>query len=306
MTKVLIATEKPFATVAVDGIRKIIESAGFELVLLEKYTELQQLLEAVKDVDAMIVRSDKIQADVFNAAKNLKIVVRAGAGFDNIDLESASKHNVCVMNTPGQNSNAVAELVFALALYTVRNHFNGKSGSELRGKKIGIQGFGNIGRCIVTIAHGFGMEVYYNKRSRLSVAEEQALGITYCSQDDLFRLCDIVSLNTPETAETVKSINGDHVKMMPKGGIIINTARKELLDEESFLAAMKERTDVRYATDIQPDMHEVFQKELQDRFLATDKKMGAQTSEANINAGLAAARQIVGFIKDGCETFRVN
>lgn len=306
MTKVLIATEKPFAPVAVDGIRKIVEGAGFELVLLEKYTERQQLLDAAKDVDAIIVRSDKIQADVFEAAKNLKIVVRAGAGYDNVDLEAATKHNVCVMNTPGQNSNAVAELAFALMLGMVRNHFNGKSGSELKGKKLGIQGFGHIGRCLAKIAQGFGMEVYYNKRHRLDAAEEKELGITYCSQEDLFKQCDIVSLNTPKTAETVKSINGKYVKMMPQGGVIVNTARKEIIDEECFLAALKERTDVRYATDIAPDMHEEYQKELQDRYLATAKKMGAQTAEANINAGLAAANQIVGFIKDGCETFRVN
>lgn len=306
MTKVLIATEKPFAPVAVQGIREIVEGAGFELVLLEKYTERQQLLNAVASVDAIIVRSDKVDAEVIAAAKNLKIVVRAGAGYDNVDLAAATEHNVCVMNTPGQNSNAVAELVFGMLVYMVRGQFDGKSGSELLGKKIGIQAFGNIGRNVARIAHGFGMEVYYNKRSRLTAEEEKELNIQYCSQEDLFKTCDIVSLHAPKTAETVKSINGDLVKMMPKGAVLVNTARKEIIDEECLLAALQERTDVRYATDIMPDNHEAMVAACGNRYFATPKKMGAQTAEANINAGLAAARQIVAFIKDGVEQFRVN
>ena len=305
MTKVLIATEKPFAPVAVDGIRKIVEGAGFELVLLEKYTERQQLLDAVKDVDAIIVRSDKVQADVFEAAKNLKIVVRAGAGYDNVDLEAATKHNVCVMNTPGQNSNAVAELAFALMLAMVRNHFNGKSGHELMGRRLGLLAFGNVGRNVARIAKGFGMEVSaYDAFVPAEAIEKE--GVHACKdQKELFEISDVLSLHIPATPETIKSINYDMVNLMPKGGILVNAARKEVIDEEGLLKLMNEREDLRYIADIMPDMDEEFKK-FGTRYFATPKKMGAQTAEANINAGIAAARQINAFFTDGCTKFQVN
>lgn len=303
--KVLVATEKPFAAAAVEGIKKEIEGAGNELVLLEKYTEKAQLLEAVKDVDAMIVRSDKVTAEVLDAATNLKIVVRAGAGYDNIDLTAATAHNIVAENTPGQNSNAVAELVFGLLVYAVRNFYNGKSGKELKGKKLGILAFGNVGRNVARIAAGFGMDVY--AYDAFCPAEAiQAAGVHAVeSQDDLFKTCDIVSLHIPATPETVKSINYATVGLLPKDAILINTARKEVIDEPGLLKLMAEREDLKFITDIKPDADEDFAK-FEGRYFSTPKKMGAQTAEANINAGIAAARQINAFFKDGCTKFKVN
>lgn len=306
MTKVLIATQKPFAPVAVDGIRKEIETAGFELSLLEKYTEKAELLEAVKNVDAIIIRSDKIDNEVFNAAKNLKIVVRAGAGYDNVDLESATAHKVCVMNTPGQNSNAVAELVFGLLVYTVRNFYNGKSGSELKGKKLGIDAFGNVGRNVARIAKGFEMDVLaYDAFCPKEVIEKSGVKAVE-SVEELFKQSDIVSLHIPATAETKLSINYKLVSLLPKGGILLNTARKEVINESELIKLMEDREDIKYIADIMPDANETFAAKFPARYFATPKKMGAQTSEANINAGIAAAKQIVGFVKDGCEKFKVN
>ena len=303
--KVLVATEKPFAAAAVNGIKAEVEGAGHQLVLLEKYTEKQQLLDAVADVEAMIVRSDKVTAEVLDAAKALKIVVRAGAGFDNIDITYAKEKNVVVENTPGQNSNAVAELVFGLLVYAVRNFYNGKSGSELLGKKLGILAFGNVGRNVARIAKGFGMDVYaYDAFCPKDVIE--AAGVKAVdSQDALFENCDVVSLHIPATPETKQSINAALVGKMKKGGILVNTARKEVINEPELLKLLEERTDLKYVSDIMPDAHEEFCK-FEGRYFATPKKMGAQTAEANINAGIAAAKQINAFFADGCTKFQVN
>ena len=303
--KVLVATEKPFAAAAVDGIKKEIEGAGNELVLLEKYTEKAQLLDAVKDVDAMIIRSDKADAEVLDAAKNLKIIVRAGAGYDNIDLAAATAHNVVAENTPGQNSNAVAELVFGLLVFAIRNFYNGKAGSELKGKKLGILAFGNVGRNVARIAKGFGMEVAaYDAFCPADVIE--AAGVhAVKSQDELFQTCAIVSLHIPATPETIKSIDYKTVNQLPKGGILINTARKEVINEPELLKLLAEREDLKFITDIKPDADADFAK-FEGRYFSTPKKMGAQTAEANINAGIAAAKQINAFFKDGCTKFQVN
>ena len=303
--KVLVATEKPFAAAAVEGIKKEVEAAGNELVLLEKYTDKAQLLEAVKDADAMIIRSDKVDAEVLEAAKNLKIVVRAGAGYDNIDLAAATAHNVVAENTPGQNSNAVAELVFGLLVYAVRNFYNGKAGSELKGKKLGILAFGNVGRNVARVAKGFDMEVHaFDAFCPADVIE--AAGVHAAkSQNELFKTCDIVSLHIPATPETIKSINYATVNQMPKGGILINTARKEVINEPELIKLLSEREDLKYITDIKPDADADFQQ-FEGRYFSTPKKMGAQTAEANVNAGIAAAKQINAFFKDGCTKFKVN
>ena len=304
--KVLVATEKPFAAVAVEGIRKEVEAAGYELALLEKYTEKAQLLDAVKDANALIIRSDKVDNEVLDAAKELKIVVRAGAGYDNIDLDAATAHNVVAMNTPGQNSNAVAELVFGLLVFAVRNFFNGKAGTELMGKKLGILAFGNVGRNVARVAAGFGMEVYaYDAFCPKEVIEAAGVHAVDC-QDALFETCDIVSLHIPATPETKQSINKALVGKMKKGGIVVNTARKEVINEPELLELMAERSDIKYVTDIMPDAHAEFTEKFADRYFSTPKKMGAQTAESNINAGIAAAKQIVGYFQTGCEKFRVN
>ena len=302
--KVLIATEKPFAAAAVEGIRKEIEGAGHELALLEKYTETAQLLDAVKDVDALIIRSDKATAEVFDAAKNLKIVVRAGAGYDNIDLAAATAHNVVAENTPGQNSNAVAELVLGLLVYGARNFYNGKSGSELMGKKLGILAFGNVGRNVARIAKGFGMEIYaYDAFCPKEVIE--AAGVKAVdNQDALFETCDIVSLHIPATPETKQSINYALVNKMHKGATLINT-RKEVINEPELIKLMNEREDLKFITDIKPDADAEFAK-FEGRYFSTPKKMGAQTAEANINAGIAAAKQINAFFANGDTKFQVN
>ncbi|MCI5916908.1 MAG: NAD(P)-binding domain-containing protein [Bacteroidales bacterium] len=303
--KVLVATEKPFAAVAVEGIRKEIEGAGNELVLLEKYTEKAQLLDAVKDADALIVRSDKVTPEVLDAAANLKIVVRAGAGYDNIDTAYAKDKGVVVENTPGQNSNAVAELVFGMMVFAVRNFYNGKAGTELMGKKLGILAFGNVGRNVARIAKGFGMEVYaYDAFCPKNVIEEAGVHAVD-SQDELFKTCDVVSLHIPATPETKESINYNLVGMMRKGGILVNTARKEVINEPELIKLMAEREDLKFVTDIKPDADAEFAK-FEGRYFSTPKKMGAQTAEANINAGIAAAKQINAYFTEGCTKFQVN
>ena len=289
--KVLVATEKPFAAAAVNGIKAEIEAAGNELVLLEKYTEKAQFLAAVADADALIIRSDKVDAEVLDAAKQLKIVVRAGAGYDNIDLAAATAHNVVAENTPGQNSNAVAELVFGLLVMAVRGFYNGKSGSELLGKKLGILAFGNVGRNVARIAKGFGMDVYaYDAFCPAEVIEKAGVHAV-ANQEALF--------------ETKQSINAALVGKMKKGGVLVNTARKEVINEPELIKLMAEREDLKFVTDIMPDANDEFAK-FEGRYFSTPKKMGAQTAEANINAGIAAAKQINAFFKDGDTKFQVN
>ena len=303
--KVLIATEKPFAKEALEAIKQELISGGHSVDVLEKYADKAQLLSAVADANAMIVRSDVIDKSVITAANNLKIVVRAGAGYDSIDTDYAKTKGVVVENTPGQNANAVAELVFGLLVYAVRNFFNGKSGTELKGKKLGILAFGNVGRNVARIAQGFGMEVYaFDEYCPASVIEEAGVHAVK-SRDELFKQCDIVSLHIPATPETLKSINYDVVNLMKKGGILVNTARKEVIDEAGLLKLMAEREDLKFLTHIMPDATEEFAK-FDGRYFTTPKKMGAQTAEANINAGIAAARQINNFFATGDETFRVN
>ena len=303
--KILVATEKPFAAAAVNGIKAELEGAGNEVVLLEKYTDKQQLLDAVADVDAMIIRSDKVTPEVLDAAKQLKIVVRAGAGYDNVDCAYAKEKGVVVENTPGQNSNAVAELVFGLMVYAVRNFYNGKSGSELLGKKLGILAFGNVGRNVARIAKGFGMEVSAYDAFCPKEAIEAAGVTAVDSQDALFETCDVVSLHIPATPETKQSINAALVGKMRKNAILVNTARKEVINEPELLKLMEERADIKYVTDIMPDADAEFRK-FEGRYFSTPKKMGAQTAEANINAGIAAAKQINAFFKEGCTKFLVN
>ncbi|MCI6460521.1 MAG: 3-phosphoglycerate dehydrogenase [Prevotellaceae bacterium] len=303
--KVLVATEKPFAPAAVEGIKKVITENGHQTVLLEKYTDVQQLLDAVADADAMIVRSDKVTPAVIDAAKNLKIVVRAGAGYDSIDTAYAKEKNVIVENTPGQNANAVAELVFGLLVYAVRGFYNGKSGSELMGKKLGILAFGNVGRNVARIAKGFGMQIYaYDAFCPKEAIEKEGV-VAVDSQDELFKTCDIVSLHIPATAETKQSINARTVGQMKKGAILINTARKEVINEPELLQLMSERTDIKYITDIMPDAHDSFSA-FEGRYFSTPKKMGAQTAEANTNAGIAAAKQICAYFATGDTKFQVN
>ena len=304
--KILVATEKPCAAVAVKGIREVIEAAGAELVLLEKYTEKAQLLAAVADVDGIIIRSDKVDAEVLDAAKNLKIVVRAGAGYDNVDLEAATAHNVCVMNTPGQNSNAVAELALGMMVMMARNQYDGTSGTELKGKTLGIHAFGQVGRNVARIAQGFGMEVYaFDPFCPADVIA--AAGVKPVeSVEELYRNCQYVSLHIPATAETKNSINYSLTSIMPKGAMLVNTARKEVVCEADLVRIMEERADFRYTSDIAPANLDELKEKFGNRVFATPKKMGAQTAEANINAGIAAAHQTIGFLRDGIDKFRVN
>ena len=304
--QVLVATEKPFAPVAVQGIREVVEGAGMQLALLEKDTDKAQLLEAVQSDDALIIRSDKVDEAVLAAAPNLKIVVRAGAGYDNVDLAAATAHNVCVMNTPGQNSNAVAELVFGLLVSGVRNFYNGTAGIELKGKKLGILAYGNVGRNVARIAKGFGMEIYaYDAFCPAEVIEAdgvKAVGSTA----ELFQTCQIVSLHIPATAETKGSINFALMSTMPKGAIVINTARKEVMDEAGLAQMFDNRPDFKYLTDVMPAIHADLSETYTGRYFSTPKKMGAQTAEANINAGIAAAKQIVDFLENGNRKYQVN
>lgn len=303
--KILIATEKPFAPAAVKNITSELEGAGHEVLLLEKYTDNAQLLEAVKDVDAMIVRSDKITPDVLDAANQLKIIVRAGAGYDSIDTKYAKEKNVVVENTPGQNSNAVAELVFGMLVYAIRNFYNGKSGTELKGKKLGILAFGNVGRNVARIAKGFDMDVYAYDAFCPAEAIEAAGVHAVKTQNDLFKVSDVLSLHIPATPDTIKSINYEMVNQLPKKAILLNTARKEVINEEELLKLMAEREDLKFITDIKPDADEEFLK-FTGRYFSTPKKMGAQTAEANLNAGVAAAKQINAFFETGDTTFQVN
>ena len=301
--KILVATEKPFAAAAVNGIREIVENAGHELVLLEKYTEKAQLLEAVADADALIVRSDKVTAEVVEAAKNLKIVVRAGAGYDNVDLKAFTDKNIVVENTPGQNSNAVAELAIGLMIYISRNQFTPGTGSELSGKRLGIQGFGNIGQLVAKKAVALGMDVviYTNE-----VKEKHQRWKATFSLEHLYSSCDFVSINIPATPFTMRTVDYNLISKMPKGGCLINTSRKEIICEEGLEKALSERPDLKYVTDIAPERYAEFKEKFGKQIFATPKKQGAETGEANINAGLAAAQQICDFFETGSTKFKVN
>lgn len=305
MTKVLVATEKPFAKAAVDGIREIVEKAGFELSLLEKYTDVNDLYKAVEDVDAMIVRSDKVTKEVLSHAKNLKIVVRAGAGFDNLDLEACTANNVVAMNTPGQNSNAVAELAIGFMIFMARTNFTPVAGTELKGKRLGIQAYGNVGRLVANKAKAMGMEVM--ALDPFVPAEKiEADGVKVAKDiNDLYSSCDYVSLHIPANDQTKNSINYDLLSQMPKGACLINTARKEVINEADMAKLLAQREDFKYITDIAAT-NDAELKAFAPRYFSTPKKMGAQTKEANVNAGLAAARQIVDYIKNGVTKFKVN
>lgn len=304
--KILIATEKPFAAAAVKAMEEIITAAGIELVKLEKYTEKKQLLEAVAAVDGIIIRSDIVDAEVLDAAKNLKIVVRAGAGYDNIDLAAATAHNVVAMNTPGQNANAVAELVFGMLLFQCRNQFSGAAGTELMGKTLGLHAFGNVARNVARVAKGFGMEVYaydpFLTKEQIESAGVKAVE----SIPELYSTCQYVSLHCPATKETIGSINYDLLKTMPKNACLINTARKEVVDEAGLMKLMEERADFKYIADVKPAAADAFVEKFGTRVFFTPKKSGAQTAEANSNAGIAAAKQSVGFLKEGIDRFKLN
>lgn len=306
MRKVLIATDKPFAKEAVEAIKAVAVKAGYELSLLEKYTEKQQLIDAVAKAEAVIIRSDKIDKEVIDNAKNLKIVVRAGAGYDNVDLAAATAAGVVVMNTPGQNSNAVAELAFAMMLYMARGCFDGGTGTELRGKKIGIHAYGNVGRYVAEIAKGFKMEIYaYDPFIKDEDIVRDGVKPLH-SAEELYKTCQYVSLHIPANDKTKKSIGYELVKTMPKNAVLVNTARAEVIDEDGLMKIMEERTDIKYVSDIAPVAIAAFNEKFAKRVYATPKKMGAQTSEANNNAGVAAISQIVGFLEKGDTTFKVN
>jgi D-3-phosphoglycerate dehydrogenase / 2-oxoglutarate reductase len=306
MKKVLVATEKPFAAKAIEAITDVFDSAGYELILLEKYTEKAELLKAVEDVDALIIRSDIADKDVIGAAKNLKIIVRAGAGYDNIDLDAATAKGIVAMNTPGQNSNAVAELAIGMMIYLARNQFNGKPGTELRMKTMGIHAFGNVGRIVGTIAKGIGMDVHAYDPFISKEDLTKAGATPVLSENELYKNCQYISLNIPATEQTKKSIGYELLSAMPENAVLVNTARKEVIDEEGLLKMFEQRPDFKYISDIAPDCKEEIESKYPGRFFFTPKKMGAQTAEANINAGIAAAKQIVGFLENGDTTYQVN
>ena len=306
MPKVLIATVKPFAKAAVEEIKKVLDDAGYQYRFLEKYNGEEELIEAVKDVDAMIIRSDKVTPAVIEAADNLKIVVRAGAGYDNVNLEAASAKGVVVMNTPGQNSNAVAELVLGMMVFQARNHFNGTSGRELKGKKIGIHAYGNVGKNVSRIAKGFGMDVAaFDPFVPKEAIEADGVQV-YDNVEDMYAECDYVSLHIPANQHTIKSINYSLLSKMKEGAVLVNTARKEVIHEDDLVKIFEENKGFSYISDIAPDNKEVIAEKFEGRFFFTPKKMGAQTAEANINAGIAAAKQIIGYIENGDATFKVN
>ena len=306
MTKVLVATVKPFAPAAVNGIREVVEGAGYEMALLEKYEDQKDFIDAASDADAIIIRSDKANAEVIAGANKLKIIVRAGAGYDNVDLEAATAKGIVVMNTPGQNSNAVAELALGMMVYMARNKFNGTSGRELRGKKLGIHAYGNVGRYVAEIAKGFGMKCYAFDPfiSKEDIEKDGVIALD--SVEELYSTCQFISLHIPANEKTKGSVNTDLLSMMPQGATLINTARKEVVCEDSLKKAFAERDDFIYISDIAPDCAEEIAEHYEGRFFFTPKKMGAQTSEANINAGIAAASQIKAFLEEGDRTYQVN
>jgi len=306
MKKVLVATVKPFSPETLPIIKKICVEAGYEMELIEKYESQEDLIEAVKGVNALIIRSDKVTKEVIEAAESLEIVVRAGAGYDNVDLETATAHNVVVMNTPGQNSNAVAELVLGMMVYFVRNLFNGKPGTELKGKKLGMHAYGHVGKLVSNIAKGFGMEIFafdpYIENE--NIRKDNVIPVD--SAEELYRKCQYISLHIPANEKTKGSVNYNLMKLMPKGATIVNTARKEVVDEDSLLKIMEERGDFGYLADVAPDCKEEFEQKYEGRYYFTPKKMGAQTKEANVNAGVAAARQIIDYFTKDDIRYKVN
>lgn len=306
MTKVLVATVKPFAPAAVEGIREVVEGAGYEMALLEKYENQQEFIDAASDADAIIIRSDKADADVIAGANKLKIIVRAGAGYDNVDLEAASAKDICVMNTPGQNSNAVAELALGMMVFQARNSFNGTAGTELRGKKLGIHAYGNVGRYVAEIAKGFGMECYaFDPFIEKADIEKDGVKVLD-SVEELYSTCQYISLHIPANEKTRGSIDAALMNSMPAGATLVNTARKEVVCEESLKKVFANRKDFVYISDIAPDCAPEIEEKFAGRFFFTPKKMGAQTAEANINAGIAAANQIKNYLENGDRTFQVN
>ena len=306
MKTILVATVKPFAPAAVKAIREIIEKAGYKLELLEKYRDQSELIKAVADVDAMIIRSDKATREVIEAAKNLKVIVRAGAGYDNIDLAACTEKGIVAMNTPGQNSNAVAELAIGMMVLLARNNYNGKAGTELRGKTLGIHAYGNVGKFVAGMAHGFGMQILaYDPFIDKQVMIDD--GITPVgSVEELYSKCQYVSLHIPANEKTKNSIGYDLLTKMPENAVLVNTARKEVINEPELLKVFQDRPDFKYISDIAPDCKDEIEEKYPERFFFTPKKMGAQTSEANINAGIAAANQIVNYFENGDTTFQVN
>lgn len=306
MKKVLVATVKPFAPETLPIIKKICNEAGYEMELIEKYESQEDLIESVKGASALIIRSDKVTKEVIEAAENLEIVVRAGAGYDNVDLEAATANNVVVMNTPGQNSNAVAELALGMMVYYARNLFNGKPGTELKGKRLGIHAYGHVGKLVSNIAKGFGMEIYvfdpYVENE--NIRKDNVIPVD--SAEELYRKCQYISLHIPANEETKRSVNYDLMKQMPEGATIVNTARKEVVDEDSLLKIMEERSDFGYLADVAPDCKDEFEQKYEGRYYFTPKKMGAQTKEANVNAGVAAANQIISFFTKDDITYKVN
>ncbi|MEA3504292.1 MAG: NAD(P)-dependent oxidoreductase [Bacteroidota bacterium] len=306
MKKVLVATVKPFDPAAIPQIKAVVENAGYKLELVEKYADQSDLVKAVEDADALIIRSDKVTEEVVNAAKKLKIVVRAGAGYDNVDTKACSANGVVAMNTPGQNSNAVAELAIGMMVFQARGQFNGKSGTELSGKKLGIHAFGNVGRLVAKIAKGFGMEVYaFDPFVNKEDVEKE--GVIACdTMEELYSTCQYISLHIPANDKTKKSIGLDILNRMPANAVLVNTARKEVIHEEELIKLMAEKTDFTYISDIAPDCKEEIAEKFDGRYFFTPKKSGAQTKEANVNAGVAAANQIIAYFESGDETFKVN
>ena len=304
--KILVATQKPFSAAAVAGIKEIVTAAGHEFATIEKYADASELVAAVADVDALIIRSDKVTEEVLDAAKNLKIVVRAGAGYDNVDLAAATAHKVVVMNTPGQNSNAVAELAIAMMIYMSRNQFTPATGTEIQGKKLGIQAFGNVGRLVGRKAEALGMSVMAIDPFIPAEKIREAGAEPADSLEHMYSECDFISVHIPATPQTIGTIGHGLITKMPKGACLVNTARKEVIDEAGLEKALEERTDIKYVTDIAPDNYAALREKFGLRVFATPKKMGAQTAEANMNAGLAAARQIVDFFATGNTRFQVN
>ncbi len=306
MKKILVATVKPFAGAAIEKIKSVFEKEGYSVSFFEKYESQDDLKKAVADVEALIIRSDKITKEIIDAAPHLKIVVRAGAGYDNVDLAAASNHDIVVENTPGQNSNAVAELVLGMMVFQARNHFNGKPGTELKGKKLGIQAYGHVGKNVARVAKGFGMKVFaYDPFVPKEVMEDDGVTV-FDNLEEMYRTCEYISLHIPANEHTIKSINFDLMSKMKIGATLVNTARKEIIDEEGLMKMFRERSDFTYLSDIKPDNHEAIEEEFGDRCFFTPKKMGAQTAEANINAGVAAAKQIIAFFENGDKKFQVN